>query len=215
MNPLTANPLSAAAIAEAPARAVLGLDFRLVLDQIDYGIVVAESGNVPRFANKAARAALAAGRIVAVDGGRLACAEAADTEQLGRAVRGACAQGLRSFLLLGRDAERLAISVLPLAVEGAPAMAMLAFGRRQVCETLTSLGYARCHDLTAAESRVLELLCAGAAPDDIARRLQVAVSTIRSQISSIRAKTGARSVGALVREVAMLPPMAALLGSVG
>ena len=37
------------------------------------------------------------------------------------------------------------------------------------------------------------------------------VSTVRTQISSVRAKTGAASIRALVKQVAQLPPMVGAL----
>ena len=43
----------------------------------------------------------------------------------------------------------------------------------------------------------------------------VAVSTVRSQIGSIRHKTGAESIRALVRQVAVLPPVKGALGRNG
>ncbi|MEO8311967.1 MAG: helix-turn-helix transcriptional regulator, partial [Caldimonas sp.] len=39
----------------------------------------------------------------------------------------------------------------------------------------------------------------------------VAISTVRSQIGSMRAKTGAESIRALVRQVAVLPPVKGVL----
>jgi DNA-binding CsgD family transcriptional regulator len=65
--------------------------------------------------------------------------------------------------------------------------------------------------LTPAETRVLELLCAGVRPTEIAGRAGVAVSTVRTQIGSIRAKTGAASIRELVRQVAVLPPLVGAL----
>jgi DNA-binding CsgD family transcriptional regulator len=87
-------------------------------------------------------------------------------------------------------------------------------GKRSVCEQLSVQGYARAVSLTPAETRVLELLCNGVQPTAIAVQQGVAVSTVRTQIGSIRAKTGANSIRELVRQVAVLPPLVgALRGS--
>jgi DNA-binding CsgD family transcriptional regulator len=48
-------------------------------------------------------------------------------------------------------------------------------------------------------------------PTLIAQTQGVAVSTVRTQIGSIRAKTGAASISALVRQVAVLPPLVGAL----
>ena len=45
----------------------------------------------------------------------------------------------------------------------------------------------------------------------IARRFGVALSTVRTQISSIRQKTRSSSLRALVRQVALLPPIVSVL----
>jgi DNA-binding CsgD family transcriptional regulator len=72
-------------------------------------------------------------------------------------------------------------------------------------------GFVRSVNLTPAETRVLELLCSGVRPTAIARQQNVAVSTVRTQIGSIRAKTGAASISELVRQVAVLPPLVGAL----
>ena len=46
---------------------------------------------------------------------------------------------------------------------------------------------------------------------EVARQQGVAVSTVRTQIGSIRAKTGAGSISELVRQVAVLPPLVGAL----
>jgi DNA-binding NarL/FixJ family response regulator len=58
---------------------------------------------------------------------------------------------------------------------------------------------------------VLEMLCDGALPSEIAKHVGVAVCTVRSQIGSIRTKTGTGSIGDLVRQVSLLPPMLSAL----
>ena len=61
--------------------------------------------------------------------------------------------------------------------------------------------------LTQAEARVLEALCEGATPTEVAASLGVAVSTVRTQLATIRAKTGAAGIRQLVAGVANLPPV--------
>jgi DNA-binding CsgD family transcriptional regulator len=72
-----------------------------------------------------------------------------------------------------------------------------------------SLGYARAHGLTRAEGRVLQRLVLGDSPEDIARHLEVAVATVRSQTAAIRRKTGHRSMAQLVGAVARGSPVSA------
>ena len=133
--------------------------------------------------------------------------------------------------MLGAGAHRVSISVVPLPAGSYGANAahgssshgghprhedlrpttLLVLGKRQVCEQLSVQGYARSMRLTPAETQVLELLCAGVRPTQIARLQHVAVSTVRTQLGAIRNKTGAASISDLVRQVAVLPPLLTVL----
>ena len=117
-------------------------------------------------------------------------------------------RGLRRLLTLGKDAERASLSVVPLeAADAGPRAVLVVLGKRSKCESLSVQGFARSYGLTAAETRVLVALCNGVPPAQAAVELGVAISTIRSQIGSRRQKTGAESIRALVRQVAILPPV--------
>ena len=127
----------------------------------------------------------------------------------------AWSKGLQRLLTFDdRSGEPLTIAVVPIG-EGAgqPLGAMLIFGKRNVCDDLTAEAFARQHSLTGAESRVLKQLCNGSRPTEIASQHGVALSTVRTHIGCIRGKVGAPSIGALVRLVARLPPLANLLRS--
>jgi DNA-binding NarL/FixJ family response regulator len=71
--------------------------------------------------------------------------------------------------------------------------------------------FARERCLTGAETHVLRALCEGERPVEIARRCGVALSTVRTQISSLRLTTGASCINELVRIVTMLPPIVPVL----
>jgi DNA-binding CsgD family transcriptional regulator len=68
--------------------------------------------------------------------------------------------------------------------------------RRATKLNLTAFAQA-CH-ISAAELRVLELLLQGMAPKAIAEHLNLGVRTVRSQLSSLYAKTGTRGQRELV-----------------
>ena len=121
-------------------------------------------------------------------------------------------RGLRHLICLGRGAGRLSLSVLPLQDGlGRTAQALLVLGKRNLCGELPMLAFAREHQLTAAEQQVLQALCAGLQPQEIAQRHGVAISTVRTQIASVRAKTATESIRDLVAMVAQLPPMQGVL----
>jgi DNA-binding CsgD family transcriptional regulator len=80
-----------------------------------------------------------------------------------------------------------------------------------MCGTLAVQGFARAMGLTPAESNVLEQLCSGLEPTEIARANRVGIATVRTQIGAIRNKVGARSIRDLQRRIASLPPMVSAL----
>jgi DNA-binding CsgD family transcriptional regulator len=85
----------------------------------------------------------------------------------------------------------------------------LVFSRASVCDAVMLCFFARTHGLTPSEEQVLGILCQGYSAPEIALQLQVAVSTIRSHVRSMCAKTSSNGVRALVGQVAVLPPIAA------
>jgi DNA-binding CsgD family transcriptional regulator len=64
------------------------------------------------------------------------------------------------------------------------------------------------YQLTTAECRVFTGLVQGRRVTDLAAEHGVKVSTVRSQVSSLRAKFGVGRIEDLVRIAAELPPMA-------
>ena len=92
-------------------------------------------------------------------------------------------------------------------------MVLLLLGKRQTCAGLTVDFFAHTHGLTSAEARVLHALCGGMRQKEVARQFDVAVSTVRTQISSIRHKTQTASIRDLVERVSTLPPMASRMRS--
>ena len=139
-------------------------------------------------------------------GDELHVRHAHDAAALHDAVRNARLRNLRKLLRLDADGRPVSVSVVPL-----PGAVLLMLGKRQMCEELTVHGYAASCGLTPAESRVLAGLCRGESPERIAADLSVQISTVRTQIGSIRLKSGACSISALVRLVSVLPPLRGVL----
>jgi DNA-binding CsgD family transcriptional regulator len=182
-----------------------------LLDEIDYGLMLVSDNGRVRMANRPARAECASGGALRLEQGRLDAINAADQAALLRALAGA-QQGRRTMLRVGRASQAVDLAVVPLAGtddddDTGAAHALVVIGKRQVCEALSVEMFARAHRLTAAEGNVLQALCNGLEPTSIARQFGVAVSTIRTQVSSIRLKTAAGSIRDLVKQVAVLPPI--------
>ena len=213
-----AGTVFAAAPAPAPAVAAhdLGPCLTRMLDEIDYGMLLVSADAQVLFLNHAARMELDGQHPLQLLGHSLRAHRPQDVAPLYDALAYA-QRGLRKLVTLGAAEHRVSVSVVPLPggnsqrSEELRPTTLLVLGKRQVCEQLSVQGYARSMHLTPAETRVLELLCSGVRPTQIAQQQNVAVSTVRTQIGSIRAKTGAASISDLVRQVAVLPPLVGVL----
>lgn len=207
-----------------PERRVTGSDLahwlRRMLDEIDYGMLMVTGDGQVSYFNHAARLELDGTHPLQMLGRTLRAHRPQDVAPLYDALA-AAQRGLRRLLTLGEGDQRISVSVVPLpraeggsdddGAERRQPLVLLVLGKRQVCEQLSVQGFARSVGLTPAETRVLEQLCAGLRPEDIRQRQGVAISTVRTQIGSIRAKTGAASIRELVRQVAVLPPLVGAL----
>lgn len=186
--------------------------FALMLDEIDYGMLLVADERTVLHANHVARSELDDEHPLQMVGGELRVRNASDILPLREALTAARRRGLRQLLTLGDGARRISVAVVPLpAIGGGEALTLLVFGKRRVCEDLSAHWFARQHRLTPAEARVLGALCNGRRPVEIAQAQSVAISTVRSQIGSVRAKTGAANIRALVQQVAVLPPLVGAL----
>ena len=198
----------------------LGACLTRMLDEIDYGMLLVGAEAQVIYLNHAARAELDSQHPLQMLGGTLRAQRAQDVAPLYDALA-AAQRGLRKLVALGEGDHRVSVSVVPLPAgvgqraEQQGTATLLVLGKRQVCERLSVHGFARSASLTPAETRVLESLCAGVRPSQVARDKGVAVSTVRTQIGSIRAKTGASSISELVRQVAVLPPLVGALRGPG
>jgi len=191
-----------------PRRGQAPLD--LVLDELAYGVAVATPIGELLHANQAARHELVRQRTLLVEGGRLKAQLPSDLQVLQEALHKA-GDGKRSLVQLGAgDDSRLSVAVVPVrrtSETGRPNAALL-FSRASVCESLMLCFFARSNALTTAEEHVLSILCQGYSAPEVARQLHVAVSTVRSHVRSLCAKTRSSGVRELVSRVAMLPPVA-------
>jgi DNA-binding CsgD family transcriptional regulator len=186
------------------------------VDEIDYGLLLIARSQHVAHANHAARVELDADHPLLLEGSKLLAKAPADALTLRDALADVFQRGLRRMVTLGPAARRISISLVPLPRSGTGpvAWALALIGKPQVCQDLSVEAFARAHRLTHAETTVLKELCRGDRPVDIARSHNVALSTVRTHVGSIRAKTSVPSISALVRTVSMLPPIVGVLRSV-
>lgn len=199
------NGASLASRREALEAAGSGL--ALIFDELAHGVLVASAKGQLLHANQAARHELARRQMLTVHDGQLQAADARQSRLLVQALSKA-ESGLRSLIALRSAQERLSIAVVPLRSQPPRASTVALFlSRASVCDALMLCFFARTHGLTPAEEQVLAVLCQGYSAPEAARRLNVAVSTVRSHVRSLCTKTHSNGVRALVSQVAVLPPL--------
>lgn len=194
----------------AQTREALGSGLATLMDEFAHGMLVVDTEATVLHANLAARHELARRHGLALQENQLQTADAESAKLLLDALQKA-AEGKRSLINLATGgAPRLSVAVLPLAAESPaqPARVALVLARPTVCESLMLCFFARNHGLTGAEEQVLGFLCQGYSAPETAVQLKVAVSTVRSHVRSLCAKTGASGMRELVSRVAVLPPVA-------
>jgi DNA-binding CsgD family transcriptional regulator len=181
----------------------------MMLDEIDYGMLLLTDEAEVVHVNHAAKAELDACHPLLLQGHQLRARHSQDSARLHDALACAAQRNLRKLLSLGEGERRANIAVIPLGNRAA----LVVLSKRHLSERISVQCFARLHGLTPAETRVLESLCEGLDPREIAELNGVGLATVRTQIGSIRAKTGADNIRALVRQVAVLPPMVGALRS--
>lgn len=196
---------------------------RRFLDAFEFGVVMLDPAAAVLYANRSALA-MAAQPSLARWLGALPRRVAAH-DPLGRLVH-ACARGQGGGLVLGADAPEIMALALPIAgmeeagaaiaQEGAqrppqpqvlPGACMLLLTRHAHVSPSVLDFVMRTFGLSTAEARLLPPLLRGSAPAEIAAELGVKVSTVRSQLSAIFAKTGTLRQQDLIRLLGSLPPV--------
>jgi len=186
-----------------------------LFDEIECGLIVCDGHGAMHFANHAARQEMESQQLLLHGGGVLRHAPGGSGE-FDTALRQAAQRGLRSLVRLAQGSDQLMVTVLPFRSQGVnTALVLVMLGRRQPCSDLGLEMLAGSYGLTLAERRVLNGLVRQATPREIASANEVKLSTVRTQISSIRAKFGARSIEGLLLRAAQVPPVASALRLAG
>jgi DNA-binding CsgD family transcriptional regulator len=189
------------------ARDVLALLF----DELSHGVLVINVDRKILHLNQAARNELERCGVLHGNGGELQALSPVDDKTLQAALVKAAA-GKRSLIRLAASGMDLTLSVVPLGRAGEPDGQRLAlfFARAGLNDSGMFAFFARSHGLTPTEEQVLVLLCRSLSTPEIAVQMKVAVSTVRSHVRSLCAKTLSGGVRELVNRVAVLPPVGPL-----
>lgn len=173
------------------------------LDAFEFGVVMLDPACAVQYANRSARE-------MAVDAplarwlGSLPARVGAH-EPLAATVQ-ACIRGQGGGIVLGEGNPVLMALALPVAEASAqPGACMLLLTRYAQLPASVIDFVMRTFALSAAEARLLPLLLRGQAPAEMAATLGIKLSTVRSQLSAIYAKTGALRQQDLIRLVGSVP----------
>lgn len=181
-------------------------------------ILVLESDGRIRFANPAAQALIACGRLLRIDlHGRLEFAGEPAKSQLRRALRALERQNGEIAARFVADSPDVAhdcrtARFIPDALSTALPVALIDPNRPCLLLTLTPLAptihplcrLAAAWRLTPSEAEIALLLGDGLCTQEIAEQRQVSVHTVRAQIKALLAKSGTRRQADLVRQIVTL-----------
>ena len=223
----TQRPTAASTHPSLDAQAQVFL-LKLVLDQVDYGLAVVDlDSRRIAFANALARHCLEsdadAPSGLYLQDGQLRVGNSADVLQFDRALARARI-GLRALLRLDAAGKQHTLALVPLSATWAAgasrsaetdqpqtsnaSLALLVFAKQQLCDGSTMTLFAQQLGLTSMEGQVLASVCEGLRPNQIASQRGVQISTVRTQLRSIRQKTRTDTIRELVQQISVLPPLA-------
>lgn len=179
-----------------------------VIDEIDYGILVISAQGEILQVNHLARHELLTGHLMASVNNRLTGRSTVLCEQIEQGLEGAC-RGQRKLVFLDGGRGDMPVVFIPLThpVETDSPTVLVLLTRQSACDNLAVRMYARAQRLSPSEESVMIGLCRGLEVSDIARENGVAQSTVRSQVKSLREKTGCSSIRRLIHRIHSLPPV--------
>ncbi|MDO8906642.1 LuxR C-terminal-related transcriptional regulator [Hydrogenophaga sp.] len=179
-----------------------------MLDEIDYGVLVIDGQGQIQHANHLARHELASSRLVMVRGNSLFGSSTEHSAMIQQGLDHAC-KGQRKLVLLEHNDLELSLAFIPLShpLEAESPTVLVLLQRQSTCDNLAVRMFARTKGLSPSEESVMIGLCRGLGVPEIAREHGVAESTVRSQVKSLREKTGCSSIRRLMQRVNSLPPV--------
>lgn len=172
------------------------------------GVVIVDNTMALHYLNPAAEALVRQSRGLAVQGRRLVCAAPEQTQSLARRVKSACAavatvDPIPLYMVDANGRPALELHVVPLNphlaadVMQAQPMAMVLL-RVPFHGATWPASVGRPYGLTQTEMAVVAGMVEGFTPAEYAEKAGVRVSTVRSQVKAILAKTGCRRTAEVI-----------------
>jgi DNA-binding CsgD family transcriptional regulator len=175
------------------------------LERLPSGLALVDADSRLLYANASARSAF--GHVGwMISGGGLRCRSFNEQLSWGRALKEVCLRRQRQLFDLHAPSGRSFVALVPVCYDDATRV-LVTFGREELCGSLELQMFASQHGLTFAEGQVLRKLSLGLSPAEIASDHGVSVTTVATQVASLRAKTGLGSVRQLLTVLSRLPPI--------
>jgi len=186
------------------------IDLEGVVDAIDHGLLLVDANARVLFANRSACEALETGHALACENGVVTPAVHSHRHAWRRALARLSA-GESAIFDLSSSIEPMHVTLNAIGeIPGcAPCMRVIAIGMAPSPAAWQCRidAFARHYRLTRAEVRVLSDLIDDHAPQQIAVRLGVSVSTVRTHLRHVLQKTAASSLRRLSTMVFRMPPV--------
>ncbi len=199
-----------AGIAEASADD----SFVQMFEGANHAVMLVEADGRLVRANRRGHMALATRKLLCLDNGRVQPAKPTYLANWRRSLLTA-GNGEPGLAFIGDGRKEMAVAIgrscdRIKAARGTAPTLLVIMGAESPCDDAALEQYARNHQLTPAEQRVMGELLKGLAPCQIAYEYDIAENTVRSQIKSVLAKTGNHSIRNLLLSVSRLPPVSFL-----
>jgi DNA-binding CsgD family transcriptional regulator len=190
--------------------------FASTLNALSVGAVLVDREARVVYANAVARAMLAAGDPIRIVQGRLQLPHHKASDAMTSAIAGSAGNldqlGQRgiSIPVLMKDARHCVTHVLPITTGEARgevdrrAVAAVFLARTETAPQMSAAALALLYDVTPAETRVLELMAEGLTVSEIAEKLGVSITTVRTHLSRLFHKTGTSRQAQLVALIGRL-----------
>lgn len=191
------------------------------IDSLSTGILLTEQHGRITYMNNAAERILKSGNALRATNGRLTAVRPGARDALSKALaqsvdgKAPAKTGRHEVALPVEDGAGLIASVLPLEwrqgrnpLSPLPGAAAIIVQDPADPPPLPGEAFAQLYDLTAAEQRVLQLMVQGFTPQDVGAELGVSVTTVKTHLQRLFAKTNTPRQADLVRLVmSMTPPV--------
>lgn len=186
-----------------------------LFDLIDYPLMLTKTDGSLVWTNRQGSQTLSIGTHLMIQDKRVVPSQANSLKRW-RERLDAATKGEEALMLLDDGNLGQAISINPLSSskqtkagsnDSHYGLLVIILGKNRPCEPLTLRRFSGSFRLTPAEQRIVAQLMAGLAPGSIAMNNSVAVTTVRTQIKSVLAKTGISNMRGLMLKLSQLPPV--------